>query len=644
MSYLTFEKSKLINLEQSLFKEILRTNRAGSYSSSSIIGCNTRKYHGLLVVPLPEYDMTRHVLLSSLDATVVQHDKEFNLGIHKYSGNHYEPKGHKYIRDLEFDVIPRKVYRVGGVLLAVEEVLVQKEEQILVKYTLLEAHSDTKLKLKPFLANRSVHELTHQNLDFNSKYNNIPNGISIQMYPHIPALNMQISKENEFVAIPDWYRGIEYFKEERRGYHYKEDLYVPGYFEVDIKKGESVIFSASTKEFKPSVFKTRFTKEVEKRIPRDTFYNNLLNSASQFFVSKGKDITMVAGYHWYKDRLRDTLIAGPQLTEALADTELFRKVLESSANTIKKNIKNKEYKRMVEADTPLWFFWTLQQCWGKSCIKELWSTYKDFLKQIIHTYINSRFENAWVNENGLIQIQDENIPITWMNGIIDGKPVNPRNGMCVEINALWYNALCMYQENSLKLGDDDFEFQKELKDLIDKIKESFISVFWNPYDECLFDLVDGDFKDNSIRPNQIFAASFEYSPLTNEQKKGIVDIVKEELLTAKGLRSLSPRNPRYQGVIGGIAHLREFGLHQGAVWPWLISFYAEAYLKLHKQSGVSHIKRIAENFEEEMTHHCIGTLSEYYDGNPPQMGKGAVSMAWNVAGVLKILKLIEKFS
>ncbi len=644
MSNLTYEKSELINLEQSLYKEILRTNRAGSYSSSSIIGCNTRKYHGLFVVPLPNFGMTRHVLLSSLDVTVEQHEREFNLGIHKYSGNHYEPKGHKYIREVGFEVIPRKVYRVGGVLLAVEEVLVEKEEQFLVKYTLLEANSDTKLKLKPFLANRCVHELTHENMEANTKFTKISNGISIHMYKDIPELFMQVSKSNEFVANPNWYKGIEYFKEAKRGYHYKEDLYVPGYFEFDIKKGESVVFSAGLKEKNPTGFKVRFGKEVDKRIPRDTPYTSLLNSALQFFVAKGSVITMVAGYYWYKDRLRDTLIASPQLTEALDEPELFDKVMESSSNTISKHIKDKGCKYVNEADTALWFFWTVQQCWGKNCINKLWLQYKDFFKSIITSLINRRFENVFMNQMGYIEICDENTPLTWMNGVVNEKPITPRNGMCVEINALWYNALSMFLQYSKEFKSTDDKFINQLEELVNGIDNTFIDLFWNEKEGCLYDLVRGDFKDESVRPNQIFTTAFEFSPLNNEKKKQILDVVQEQLLTPKGLRSLSPKNPFYEGEIGGVAHQREFGLHQGTVWPWLISFYAEAYLKIHKQSGLSHIKKVILNFEEEMDHHCIGTISEYYDGNPPHKGKGAVSMAWNVAGILKIYKLIDKYN
>ncbi len=644
MSNFTFEKSELINLEQSLYKEILRTNRAGSYSSTSIIGCNTRKYHGLLVVPLPEFGMTRHVLLSSLDVSIVQHGSEFKLGIHKYNGNHYEPKGHKYMREVAFDVIPRKVYRVGGVLLEVEEILVEEEEQFLVKYTLLEAHSDTTIKLKPFLANRCVHELTHENLEANTKYSKIMNGISIHMYPQIPELFMQLSKGGEFVANPMWNKNVEYFKEERRGYYYQEDLYVPGSFEFDIKKGESVVFSASLKEWDPYGFEGRFNEELGKRIPRDTPYTSLLNSALQFFVAKGDVITMVAGYYWYKDRLRDTLIALPQLTEALDDSDLFEKVLESSSKTITDYITDETVEALTEADTPLWFFWTLQQCWCEDCLKQYFLMYYDFLKSILQSYLTNRFNNVRVNEHGYVEINDLNHPLTWMNGIVDNKPVTPRNGVCVEINALWYNALKMYLHFALDLKSQDEDFNHLLEECLCKIENTFEDLFWNEKEGCLFDRIQGEEKDGSVRPNQIFVAAFEFSPLKNDKKKKILDVVKEQLLTPKGLRSLSPKNPFYEGVIGGIAHQREYGLHQGTVWPWLISFYAEAYFKIHKKSGLSHIKKIALNFEEEMDYNCIGTISEYYDGNPPYKGKGAVSMAWNVAGVLKILKLIENYS
>ena len=230
MAYLKFDKTKLINLEYSLRKEIIRTSRSGAYSCTTIIDCNTRKYHGLLISQIPELNNSRHILLSSFDETIIQHDKEFNLGMHKYAGDKYEPKGHKYIRDFTSDPIPKLEYRVGGVVLSKEKILVENESQILIKYTLLEAKSPTRIKFKPFLAFRNIHALSKANMDVNSKCNEVKNGISSKLYNGYPDLFMQFSKQPEFTHAPDWYYNIEYKEEHKRGYDYKEDLFVPGFF------------------------------------------------------------------------------------------------------------------------------------------------------------------------------------------------------------------------------------------------------------------------------------------------------------------------------------------------------------------------------------------------------------------------------
>ena len=249
MSYLKFDKTLMTNLEESLPREILRTNRSGAYHCTTIADCNTRKYHGLLVIPVPELDDENHVLLSSLDETVIQHGAEFNLGLHKYQGDNYSPNGHKYIREFECEKVPTTIYRVGGVVLKKEKLFVHHENRILIRYTLLDAHSATTLRLRPFLAFRSVREYTHENSQASREYQVVTNGIKTCMYPGYPELYMQLNKKNEFHFQPDWYRGIEYPKEQERGYDFNEDLYVPGYFEVDIKRVK-VLFS-------PEVFPRR---------------------------------------------------------------------------------------------------------------------------------------------------------------------------------------------------------------------------------------------------------------------------------------------------------------------------------------------------------------------------------------------------
>ena len=321
MSYLRFDKTLLTNLEESLPKEVLRTNRSGAYHCTTIVDCNTRKYHGLLVIPIPELDDENHVMLSSLDETVIQHGAEFNMGLHKYQGNNYSPKGHKYVREFECEKGPTTIYRVGGVVLKKEKVFVHHENRILIRYTLLEAHSATTLRLRPFLAFRSVRQYTHENSQASRDYQLVDNGIKTCMYPGYPELFMQLNKKNEFHFQPDWYRGIEYPKEQERGYDFNEDLYVPGYFEINIKKGETVVFSAGISEVSTRTLKNTFEEEKEKRVPRDNFHHCLINAAHQFLNVQGGESYILAGYPWFKCRARDLFISLPGLTLAVDGVE-----------------------------------------------------------------------------------------------------------------------------------------------------------------------------------------------------------------------------------------------------------------------------------------------------------------------------------
>ena len=340
MSYLKFDKTLMTNLEEALPREILRTNRSGAYHCTTIVDCNTRKYHGLLVIPVPELDDENHVLLSSLDETVIQHGAEFNLGLHKYQGDNYSPRGHKYIREFECEKVPTTIYRVGGVILKKEKLFVHHENRILIRYTLLDAHSATILRLRPFLAFRSVREYTHENAQASREYQVVSNGIKTCMYPGYPELYMQLNKKNEFHYLPDWYRGIEYPKEQERGYDFNEDLYVPGYFEVEIKKGESIVFSGGVSEIGTRSLKKTFEDEVEERTPRDTFRHCLINAAHQFLNKQENEFYILAGYPWFKCRARDLFISLPGLTLAINEVSKFEMVMETACKAIYNFIRN----------------------------------------------------------------------------------------------------------------------------------------------------------------------------------------------------------------------------------------------------------------------------------------------------------------
>lgn len=642
MSYLKFDKTVMINLEESLRREILRTNRNGAYHCTTVVDCNTRKYHGLLVMPLPELDDDNHVLLSSLDETVIQHDAPFNLGLHKYAGNNYNPKGHKYIREFTCDTVPRTVYRVGGVVLAKEKVFSLYENRIMIKYTLEDAHSDTTLRFKPFLAFRNANSLAQENGSVNKLYQDVPNGIKTCMYKGYPDLYMQFNKKVKFVFEPYWYNGIEYLKEQERGYPYKEDLYVPGYFEVPIKKGETIIFSAGVGPVATNQLKKLFVQEAESRTPRTSFYNCLKNSAQQFyFRPKEEDAYLLAGYPWFKVRARDLFISLPGCTLSIDDPVRFEKIMHTAMPAIRNFIQTGTgdgvIREIEHPDVFLWAIWAIHQYARAMGIDKAQTLYADFVGEIITYFRDQKHPDMKLMENGLLFAEGRDKTITWMNSTINGKPVVARSGYIVEFNALWYNALKFYKELAGDKADESADV------LINKMDTSFVETFLNGYN-YLLDSVSGGCVDWSVRPNMIFTVAFPYSPLNRVQKRAVIDIVTKELVTPKGLRSLSPKSEGYRPNYVGTQNERDLAYHQGTAWPWLFGAYLESYLKIFGKGGISFVERMLISMEEEMSLHCIGTLAEIFDGNPPYTGRGAVSFAMNVAAILRVLEMLKKYN
>lgn len=635
----------MTNLEASLPKELLRTNRSGAYSCSTIVDCNIRKYHGLLVVPVPELDDENHVLLSSLDVTVIQHGAEFNLGLHKYQGNNYSPKGHKYIREFDCDKVPTTLYRVGGVLLKKEFVFQAYEDRLLIRYTLVDAHSATTLRFRPFLAFRSVRQFTHENSTASREYHQVDNGIKTCMYAGYPDLYMQFSKKNEFIFHPDWYRGVEYPKEQERGYASNEDLYVPGYFEMSIKKGESIVFAASTSEIKTSKLKKLFEEEVSLRPPRDNFFHCLVNAAHQFHLrTKNDDRYLLAGYPWFKCRARDTFISLPGLTLSIEEQDYFELVMKTAERELRDFMDGKEKTgkiyEMEQPDVPMWCIWAVQQYAKEAGKDKCVEMYGKLVLDILDYIIEGGHPNLTLEENGLVRTEGREKAVTWMNSTANGRPVVPRTGYIVEFNALWYNALKFGANIAATMNNSKVAEDLEKRAALAKV--SFVDTFLNEYG-YLYDYVDGNMIDWSVRPNMIFAVAFDYSPLEQKQKKSVLDVCTRELLTPKGLRSLSPKSGGYNPMYVGPQTQRDYAYHQGTAWPWLGGFYMEACLKLYKRTRLSFLERQMVGYEDEMAYHALGTISELFDGNPPFHGRGATSFAMNVGEILRALELLEKY-
>lgn len=646
MSYINFDKNQLVNLEYSLRREMIRSNRGGSYASSTIINCNTRKYHGMLVTLQPGIDHENHVLLSSLDETIIQQDAEFNLGIHKYKGGTYNPKGHKYVRDFTAMEVPRILYRVGGVIYSKEMLFTSREDRIIIRYTLEEANERTRLRLKPFLAFRNVHHLSKENIYTDKKYEKVDGGIRMKLYHGYTDLFMQISKRNEYVHAPDWYYNIEYQEEMERGYDYLEDLLVPGFFEFDIKPGESVCFSAGITQVAAASIKRLYSAELKRRIPRDSFENCLINASQQFIVKHGQRTDVIAGFPWFGRHGRDTFISVPGLTLTNGDTKTCKAVIDTMLRDIDgplfPNFGQGGKTEYNSVDTPLWFFWTLQQfALHTGEYGEVWKEYGRFMKQILEGFRKGTAFDIHMESNGLISAGIPGKAITWMDAVVFGKPVTPRIGLAVEVNALWYNAIMFSIELAEKAGDR--RFIERWGEIADKIPEAFLLTFWNKEKGYLADYVDGDYTDWSVRPNMVFASSLPYSPVSEEIRKNVLSKIKQELLTPRGLRTLTPVSAAYKGSYHGDQTQRDLAYHQGTVWPWLFGHFAEGYLRIHGKSGLSFIKGYYEEFSQTMTEHGVGTISEIYDGDPPHTPRGAVSQAWSVAEILRVHKLIQEY-
>lgn len=644
MSYLKFDKNLLINLEQSLRLEVLRTNQSGAYHCTTIVGANTRKQHGLLVIPVPEIDDNSHVLLSSLDETVIQHGAPFNLGLHRYSGGVYSPNGHKYIREYDCERVPTHTFRVGGVILKREKIFITNENRILIRYTLVDAHSKTTLQFRPFLAFRNANDLCVENQVASRDYKEVSNGISTCMYDGYPELFMQVNHKPKFVFAPHWYKGIEYIKDLERGIPYTEDLYVPGYFEVDMKKGDTIIFSAGVSEVNTRQLTKMYEDEIKTRTPRTSFYNCLKNSAKQFYMTNADGHYLFAGYPWFKVRARDEFIALPGCTLSNHHRPDFEAIMDTAKEAFTRWMETGEPDKHLQGidlpDVPLWAAWAIQRYSHDTDVPTARERYGELVAQLIDFIIDGKHPNLQVDDNGLVRTDGTRQPMSWMDSARpDGTPLIPRTGYLVEFNALWYNALMFL----LQMYADDKQMQSRVErwqKISDAYAESFAPTFLNDYG-YLYDYVNGSYTDLSVRPNMVIAVGVDHTPLDRRQRKRILDFITRELLTPKGLRTLSPNSYGYNPWYVGNPEQREKAYYSGSARPWLMGFYCHAYVKVFGIGGLSFVNRMMIGFEDEMSQGAIGTLSELYDGNPPFIGRGAVSFAANVGEILRVLRLLK---
>ncbi len=640
-SVLGFDKNRLGNLEYSLKREMLSTNRAGGYMSTTIVCCNTRKYHALFAGPVIEGDDREYVMLSSLDETLFQHDQAFHLALHRYP-DVYQPKGHKYLVDFQYTPVPTFTYRVGGLLLRKEILWIHSRPHLLVRYTLLEARAATTLRLRPFLAFRDKHSLSHANFYADGRSHPVRRGVRNRLYEGFPWLYLQTdSPDAEFVAAPDWYYDFEYEMECERGYEYREDLLTTGYFEMPVTVGRPIVFSCSLEEVKsPADLNDMFESELARRSEKNDFLSCLRHSARQFVVRRNGGTEIIAGYPWFGSWGRDTLISLPGITLTQGGEESCIEVLDTLAGKMNGGLFPNMGTAYNSVDAPLWFFWTLQQLAENIGSDKVWKRYGQAMKNILESYRRGIDGTIAVHGNGLVYASHPSLAMTWMDARVDGVPVTGRDGYQVEINALWYNAVCYALQLAGEAGDKTFV--DRWHDMPALIRGSFLDTFWSEEEGYLADYVDADGNRSMfIRPNQIIACALPYIIPDLAQQIAITAVVKRHLLTSRGLRTLSPRNPLYVGRYEGDQAARDTAYHQGTVWVWPLEFYVRARFNQRGADALPEAEELLAGFEDDLDSYGIGSVAEIYDGDPPHEPRGAISQAWSVGALLRIAQMID---
>lgn len=642
MAFLKFNKSELVNLSYSLKREIICANKTGAYCNTSIVTCNTRRYHGLLAVPIDAFGGKKHLLLSSLDESLILNGKQFNLGIHCY-GSVYEPRGHKYIIDFEADPVPKITYRVGEIVFTKSILLVPDSDQVMIRFELVNAPAKVKLLLTPFLAFRDIHALTDENPNARTEGWEIPNGVAFNLYDGFPDLNMQFNtKDVSFETAPCWYKGITYSDEYRRGFACKEDLYVPGHFETEMKPGDAIVFSASVAIANPSGLKRKFDSFVAKAAKITTYHEQLVHCADLLKQDRGGHKMITAGFSWlYTGLLRETLEALPGLTlYANGDKAEFEEILD---NLIADN-QERLFHRTTQVEAPLRLAGALGRYieYGADP-KAVWKKYGPTVKGIIESYLPGRRVEVAMQPNGLLWAQLDHWALSWMNTYVDGNPVTERAGYQVETNAMWFQSILFAVTMEREYSPSDSTFLKEWSHILDLIRENFQTTFWNAGSGYLADYVDNAGQHLEVRPNMLYALVGEDIPVEPEIARRVLQVIDNELVTRRGIRTLSPRHSEYKGVYEGSQTDRDLAYYNGCCLTFLLGPYCEVCFKMKGAAFLNKAQWLVNGFYEDLNKHGVGAFSELYDGDPPHEPHGAISSALSTAALLEVEYLKNKY-
>lgn len=641
---LTFGKDITQNFEAALRREWLEANGLGGWASSTIAGAHTRRYHGLLVAAAHP-PVGRMVLLSKLDETIIVEGRRFELGCNRHPGV-VHPRGFEYLQSFSKDLFPVFEYEAGGVRLRKTIAAVHGENTTLVLYEVLHASAAFSFELRPFVAARDYHGLTHANEGIRREAQFADGVFHTQPYEGVPELFIAVPGA-EFIAQPDWYRDFEYLIEQDRGLDFREDLFTHGIFKLALGAGSRLGIVISTRHAgKREAFallageKRRREKLLQGPSSRDEFSRMLTLAADQFVVQRGNLRTIIAGYHWFSDWGRDTMIALPGICLVTGRLEEAKKILRAFAQNVSQGMLPNRFPDAGEqpeyntVDASLWFFVAIYKyLQASSDEKFVRDDLLPVMRDIIAWHDRGTRYHIHVDGDGLLYAGEPGAQLTWMDAKIGDWVVTPRQGKAVEINALWYNALKIFAELSQRFNRaaEAEQFSRRAA----RVKARFNEIFWNEAGGCLFDCIDGEYRDLALRPNQIFALSLPFPLLEGSRAERVLRAVEEKLYTPFGLRSLAADDPAYRAQYGGDVRARDSAYHQGTVWSWLLGPLITAIVRVEGEAGKLRAERLFENIKPHLHDAGIGSISEIFDAEPPHMPRGCVAQAWGVAEVLR---------
>jgi predicted glycogen debranching enzyme len=646
-----FDSSTTKKYEIAKSREWIITNGLGSYASSTIIGLNTRGYHGLLVASL-DPPVRRILFLSKLEEEVEVGGRKYLLAVNKYPGTIY-PQGHLHLEQFRFERYPVFVYRLGTAILEKTVFMPYGDNTTLVTYKVIESETPVKITISPIINHRDFHSRTHEDSRWNFSQSMNPKGVEIRAFAGATTLYLQ-SDIAAYAPTGIWYKNFIYETSGERGEAESEDQYNPGLFTTRLDQGYQVSILASLRiqqTFSTEGLRYKELQRLRKltaRLPQmDSFLLTLADAADTFLVKRKSTGTksIVAGYHWFGDWGRDAMISVPGLTLVTKREDEGKEILKTFLsylqdglipNTLPDSANKPDY---ATIDASLWLINAAYSIYSETGSLDFIREIYPKLQEIISAYSHGTKFDIRMDEDGLIRGGNENTGLTWMDAWVDGKPVTPRNGKPVEVSALWYNSLRAIERFAKDLGieADEAEYQS----LAEKTKVSFNQKFWDSTRECLFDVLqDGDRGDSKTRPNQLIALALPFPVLDDSQPRkwrGVLRTIEAELITPVGLRSLSPFDKQYWGQCTGEASARDTAYHQGTVWPWLFGSYVTAYLRVFppEPKTVAFMQQLYSPFQKRMTEAGIGTLSEIYDGDPPNLARGCISQAWTIAEILR---------